>query len=88
MKPILLRTDGSGSSTDDKRLKLFADMLSFRGQYNSWDFSNIEMLHDHKGLLTVTWSIRPKKEDVKELDEMWINFFFEERPEHLFKGDI
>lgn len=81
----LLRTDGRGSSSNDERLKLFAQMLDFRGQYNSWDFSKIELLHDHKGLLNVTWSETPKNEDVLQVDNIWINFFLEEKPTHTFK---
>jgi hypothetical protein len=87
-KPNLLRTDGRGSSSNDNRLKLLAQMLEFRGQYNSWDFSKIELLHDHKGLLNVTWSEVPKLEDVWEVNEIWTNFFLEEKPTHTFKNAI
>lgn len=86
MKIKLLRTDGGRSSTDDNRLKLLAQMLEFRGQYNSWDFSKIELLHDHKGMLTVTWSEVPKIEDVWEVNSIWTDFFLEEKPEHIFRG--
>lgn len=88
MKTQLLRTDGGGSSTTDKRLKLLADMLEYRGQCNSWDFSKVELLHDHKGLLTVTWKEQPNIEDIWELNSIWQNFFLEERPTHVINQEV
>lgn len=66
----ILRTDSGGESYTNDRLRTLRKMLMY------FEITNIYMLHDHKGMLTVIWESEPKKEDLKKVTEAW-EFFHE-----------
>lgn len=64
----ILRTDSGGESFTNDRLRTLRKMLMY------YEISNIYMLHDHKGMLTVIWESEPKYEDLKKVVEAWAYF--------------
>jgi len=44
----------------------------------------ISDIADHKGCLTVTWSVKPTLQLKKWVDDIWKNEFDEAETEHLF----
>ena len=62
----ILRTDGGGGSHDDERLKIVRSILNYFGWYE-----HIDLLHDHKGTLTVVWINEPTENEKKHLSDIW-----------------
>lgn len=71
----ILRTDGGGASSKDKRLKIVRNILLFH------DVFNINLLHDHKGLLVVVWEKHPSDFEKKLVSNIW-EIFNEYEIEH------
>lgn len=66
----IIRSDSGGESSTNERLQILRKMLFYR------DLKNIYMLHDHKGLLTVTWELEPSEQEKEILEDAW-NFLCE-----------
>jgi len=64
----ILRTDGGGESHSDERLKMVRNILIY------FDITNIDLLHDHKGDLTVFWKTEPTKNQKEKAIEIWETF--------------
>lgn len=64
----LLRTDGGGENFTDERLRTIRKMLEY------YEIKNIYQLHDHKGLLTVTWESKPTERQVEIVKDAWLFF--------------
>jgi hypothetical protein len=62
----ILRTDGGGGSHADERLKIVRSILIYFGRYE-----HIDLLHDHKGTLTVVWTKEPTENEKNHLLEIW-----------------
>jgi len=76
----ILRTDGSGSFENDKRLtKLREILIHFELE------DKIDFLHDHKGLLTVNWVEIPTVGDLIIANRAWSGFY-EYTIEHNYDG--
>jgi len=71
---IILRTDGGGVNFADERLKLLREMVNFHK-------FKVFKLHDHKGLLTVTWEEEPEDYEKKMIEHAW-EFLSEEHVSH------
>lgn len=71
----LLRTDSGGENFTDERLAILKKMLLY------YQITKIFKLHDHKGLLTVTWIDMPTKNEIEKVNEAW-EFFNESEIEH------
>lgn len=72
----ILRTDGGGSSKNDKRLLILKDVIEF------FNIKGVEELHDHKGNLKVTWAVKPSGGDKEIIKDFW-NAFNEYEIEHV-----
>jgi hypothetical protein len=74
---ITVRTCGSGVSHNDERLQRLKEMVNY------FDLSmKIFKLHDHKGMLTVYWFVRPTLEEQRILKHAW-EFFCEYEISHV-----
>jgi hypothetical protein len=71
----ILRTDSGGENFTNERLQIMRKMLGY------FEIKNIFMLHDHKGMLTVTWEVEPTLNEKYKVIEAW-NFFNEFSIEH------
>jgi hypothetical protein len=61
----ILRTDGGGASTKNKRLKIIREILKYH------EINHINLLHDHKGILIVVWEKEPSNIDKITLTNTW-----------------
>jgi hypothetical protein len=66
----ILRTESGGRFTENERLEKIRVMLM---QVDFYENEILE-LHDHKGILTVYWMVKPSKEQKKLLKYIWHNF--------------
>lgn len=66
----ILRTEGGGSFTENERLEKLKTILQ---KIDFWE-NEILLLHDHKGLLTVTWLVAPHEDEKQLLKYLWVNF--------------
>jgi hypothetical protein len=72
----ILRTDGGGGSHDNERLKIVRTILEYFGWYE-----HIDLLHDHKGTLTVVWTKEPTDNEKDHLLKIW-DVMAEDQIEH------
>jgi hypothetical protein len=61
----ILRTDSGGGSYADERLKIIKSICEY------FKYNNIDLLHDHKGCLTVIWKTEPTENDKDHLLRIW-----------------
>jgi hypothetical protein len=61
----ILRTDSQGGSYDNERLKIVRSILQY------YKYENIDLIHDHKGTLTVIWKKDPTDNDKEHLLRIW-----------------
>lgn len=66
----ILRTCGGGDGGDhsNERLKIVRNIL------NHFSINHIDLLHDHKGTLTVFWQREPSGHDKSKVTEIWAVF--------------
>ena len=79
----ILRTDGGGSFQQNERLESLRSVLNIISSYCENRENEILKLHDHKGLLSVYWSLEPSSNEKKLLKYLWISFG-EYEIEHFF----
>jgi hypothetical protein len=73
-----LRTQGAGETLKveaDQRLEIIKKILIW------FEITHIDMLHDHKGLLTIFWNKMPDDYEKEKIKEIW-GLFNEEEIEH------
>ena len=75
-----VRTDGSGRFENDERLTQLKQLLTHFGLHEK-----IDLLHDHKGTLTVNWIEEPTIGDFIICARAW-NGFNEYEINHTFDG--
>jgi len=63
----ILRTDGSGENRNDERLLRVKKKLFLFDLFGN----EVIKLHDHKGLLSVYWKLKPSDKQKKLLDIIW-----------------
>jgi predicted Mrr-cat superfamily restriction endonuclease len=71
----ILRTDSGGENFTNERLQMIRKMLGY------FEIKNIYLLHDHKGILTVTWEEEPTQNEKLKVEQAW-QFFNEFNIEH------
>lgn len=71
----ILRTDGGGESLSNERLKMVKRILIY------FEITNIDLLHDHKGLLTIVWKSEPNIFQKEKVISIW-ELFHEYEIEH------
>ncbi len=68
-----------------ERLDLLLQILNY--QWRHWDdapdLTSLTRLHDHKGLLTVSWSKAPSRQAQKLVKDLWALVFNEHEVEHV-----
>jgi hypothetical protein len=64
----ILRTDGGGEDLSNERLRMVRNILIY------FDIKNIDLLHDHKGILTVFWKLVPNDFEKNKVTEIWVTF--------------
>lgn len=64
----ILRTDGGGATTENKRLEILRDFLIYH------EIFHVNLLHDHKGLLVVVWEKKPSDNDKELISNVWQMF--------------
>lgn len=74
MSTILTSSDGSGINENHRiqrldRIKKAYHILKYGLHLNSLVL--IESLHDHKGMLTVTWQEQPNQEEKDLITSLW-----------------
>ena len=76
----IIRTDGGGPFENDERLTQLKELLTHFGLDEK-----IDLLHDHKGNLTINWTETPTVGDLIICTRAWIGFS-EYEIEHTFDG--
>ncbi|GAB1858382.1 hypothetical protein MHTCC0001_32190 [Flavobacteriaceae bacterium MHTCC 0001] len=74
MDTILTSSDGSGTN-ENQRIKRLERVVKayniFKYGLNLKVLVLIDSLHDHKGLLTVTWKEKPDEEEKTLIKSLW-----------------
>lgn len=65
----ILRSDGSGETTNDERLKAYRDRCN-----KAKLFYEINLLHDHEGILSIFWNIEPTEQQKLFTELLWEEF--------------
>ena len=65
----ILRTDGSGETTNDERLIAYRDRC-----IKSKLFYEINLLHDHEGILSIFWNTEPNEMQKRFTEMLWEEF--------------
>jgi hypothetical protein len=71
----ILRSDSGGETSANERLKNVRNILLY------FDIDKINLLHDHKGLLTVFWEKVPSDFEKEKVKDVW-ELFHEYEVEH------
>jgi hypothetical protein len=75
-----VRTDGGGTFENNERLMSLKQLLNHFGLQDK-----IDLLHDHKGCLTVNWTDPPTIGDLIIVGRAW-NGFNDYEIDHTFDG--
>jgi hypothetical protein len=82
-KPILKRTDGSGTDYQNDRVELLWAMIVYSLKNyiipNRW----IKEIEDYKGDITITWYYNPPDRFKREITVIWRGYFAENNVNHI-----
>jgi hypothetical protein len=76
---IVYRTSGNDKIYNDDRLNLINQIIK---DYYVYLYDKINILQDHKGLLSVYWNIQPSEDEKDFILKIW-NVFHEDYIEHF-----
>ena len=76
---IVYRTSGNDKIYNDDRINLIHQIIK---DYNVYLYDKINILQDHKGLLSVYWNVQPSEDEKDFILKIW-NVFHEDYIEHF-----
>lgn len=87
MTTQVLRSCSAGLDYEDERIREAWEKVSER--LKPLDISIwVSEFRDHKGMLIVTWEVKPTKKMMKDINDIWRKDYNESSTEHVFNEII